>query len=242
MRTYFESRYSPANITLVAAGRVDFEALMATAQQCCGDWMARPASRLTEAAAPHTAFTTLKKPQATQQYLLHMAAGPAADDRRRHAAKLLATILGDDSGSRLFWELVHPGRAEFAGVNHYEYEGAGVFYTYMSCEPAEIQENIQRMREIFHEAESRGVTEHELKQAQSKLASRVVLGSERTRSRMFNVGANWLYRREYRTVRQHLDDLASVTVDDVSQLLAEFPLSRATTIVVGPADDVQAPT
>ena len=241
MKSYFDSRYSPANITLVAAGRVDFPALVATAEQVCGDWAPRPAPRLAPPAAPQSAFTTVEKPQATQQYLLQMSAGPAADDDRRHASKLLATILGDDSGSRLFWELVHPGLAEFAGLSHYEYEGAGAFFTYMSCEPEQIQENIQRMQDIFRSAERDGITAHELEQARSKLASRVVLGSERTRSRMFNVGANWLYRREYRTVRQHLDDLAAVSVNDITQLLADFPLSRGTTIVVGPTSKVQPP-
>ena len=38
--------------------------------------------------------------------------GPAAADDDRYAAKLLATVLGDDSGSRLYWELVDPGLAE----------------------------------------------------------------------------------------------------------------------------------
>ena len=54
----------------------------------------------------------LHKETATQQYVLQLAAGPAAEDHDRYAAKLLATVLGDDSGSRLYWELVDPGLAE----------------------------------------------------------------------------------------------------------------------------------
>jgi len=234
MHDYFATRYSPANITLVAAGRVDFPALVETARQACGSWPARSAPRLLPTPAPQTSFVVIEKPQSTQQYLLHMAAGPAADDSRRHAAKLLATILGDDTGSRLYWELIHPGLAEFAALHHYEYEGAGAFYTYMSCEPEQIQENVDRLQTLFRQAEQRGITADEWAQARSKIASRVVLGSERTRSRMFHVGANWLYRREYRTVREHLDELNSVTVSDVNSLLADFPLSQGTTVVIGP--------
>jgi len=241
MRGYFEDRYAPENITLVAAGRVDFPALVATARKACGNWKSRPARRQTPHALPQSVFRAVAKPEATQQYLLRMAAGPAADDDRRHAAKLLGTILGDDSGSRMFWELVQPGLAEFAGVSHYEYEGAGAFYTYMSCEPDDIQANVQRVQEIYRAVERDGITAEELEQARSKLISRVVLGSERTRSRMFNVGGNWMYRREYRTVRQHLDDLAAVTVHDVNQLLADFPLSQGATIVIGPASDIKPP-
>jgi len=240
MHDYFADRYSPANITLVAAGRVDFPALVETARQVCGSWPARTAPRLLPPAAPKTTFVSVEKPEAAQQYLLHMAAGPAAHDPRRHAAKVLATVMGDDSGSRLFWELVHPGLVEFAALHHYEYEGAGAFYTYMSCEPDQIQDNVARIQKIFHDAERRGITAEEWEQARSKITSRVVLSSERTRSRMFHVGANWLYRHEYRTVREHLDELTAVTVDDVNSLLADFPLSSGTTVVIGPAKNVKA--
>ncbi len=42
----------------------------------------------------------------TLEYVLQLATGPAAADDDRYAAKILATILGDDSGSRLYWALV----------------------------------------------------------------------------------------------------------------------------------------
>src|SRR5690606_6816011 len=38
MRAYFERRYSPRNITLAAAGRVDFDALVKSAERYCGSW------------------------------------------------------------------------------------------------------------------------------------------------------------------------------------------------------------
>ena len=36
------------------------------------------------------------------------------------------------------------------------------------------------------------------------MKARVVLSSERPQSRLFNVGGNWLQRREYRTVADDL--------------------------------------
>ena len=38
---------------------------------------------------------------------------------------LLATVLGDDSGSRLYWSLVDPGRVESADCSFHDYEGTG---------------------------------------------------------------------------------------------------------------------
>lgn len=43
-----------------------------------------------------------------------MQMGPGPEWSLRFAAELLSVIVGDDSGSRLFWELVDPGAAEAA--------------------------------------------------------------------------------------------------------------------------------
>jgi predicted Zn-dependent peptidase len=178
---------------------------------------------------------------ATQQYVLSLADAPAAEDADRYAAKLLATIVGDDSGSRLYWELVDPGLAETASLGHYEYLGVGMFYTWLACEPDLVEENLARLHAIVCQVETDGVTDDELRQAKNKVKARVVLGSERPQNRLFNVGGNWLQRREYRTVADDLKALDEVTLDDLHAVLRKFPLSRYSTITVGPRQEVRRP-
>ena len=130
------------NIILAAAGRVDFDRLVADCHRACGDWeawsIARREVQATRARGP--AFQKLTKESATQQYLLQMSPGPTADDDDRYAAKVLTVILGDSTGSRLYWELVDPGIAEVAELAHAEYLGAGVFVTQISCAPEDADE------------------------------------------------------------------------------------------------------
>ena len=178
MRRYFERRYSPGNITLVGAGRIDFDGLVETAERICGGWTPMEAPRDTPVASSHQGFQCLSKDTATLEYVLQLTNGPAARDRDRYAARLLATILGDDSGSRLYWALVDSGLAEQATLSHHDFQGTGIFMTYMACEPDEAQENVARISKIYAEAEKSGVTAAELNQAKSKVNSRVVLGSE----------------------------------------------------------------
>jgi hypothetical protein len=71
--------------------------------------------------------------------------------------------------------------------------------------------------------------------------ARVVLGSERPQNRLFNVGGNWLQRHEYRAVADDLKSLDEVTIASVREVLKQYPLSRTTTITVGPRKDVRAP-
>jgi predicted Zn-dependent peptidase len=239
MGEYFRRRYSPGNIVLAAAGRIDFAGLVACAERCCGSWTPEATSRTVERAVAHDGFYVLPKETATQQYLMQMAAGPAAEDRDRYAAKLLATVLGDDSGSRLYWELVDPGFVEHVGLSHSEHQGAGMMMTYMSCEPEETADNLERIMRVYREADS--ITPAELDQAKSKVRSRIVLGSERPRGRMFAVGSDWVYRREYRTVESDMDAVATLTLDDLRAVLAKYPLTNPTTVTIGPLMELARP-
>jgi predicted Zn-dependent peptidase len=237
MRAYFRRRYSPGNIVLAAAGRIDFDRLVAVAQRCCGDWEPVEALRTVEPAAGGGGFHVLRKEIATQQYLLQLSAGPAAEDDDRYAAKLLGTVLGDDSGSRLYWELVDPGLAEHASLCHGEHQGAGMMLTYMCCDPEHAAGNLERIGGVYRRAESEGVAEVELEQAKSKIRSRIVLSSERPRGRLFVVGNDWVYRREYRPTALDLNAIGAIGLDELHAVLSKYPLSRATTVTIGPLDE-----
>jgi predicted Zn-dependent peptidase len=236
MRRYFESRYSPANISLVAAGKVDFADLVSSAEDYCGHWQRFEAPRAIAPAPPHASFECIRKENSTQEYCLQLANGPSATDDDRYAAKLLATVIGDDSGSRLYWDLVDPGLAEHASLGHHDHLGTGLFVSYLCCDPEFAAENLERLREIYSRVESEGITAAELEQAKNKINSRVVLSSERPRGRLFNLGSNWTYRHEYRSVNDDLDAIDRITLDEVNAVLKKYPLSVSTTIAIGPLE------
>jgi predicted Zn-dependent peptidase len=241
MRDYFSSRYAADNLFVAAAGKVDFDALVEHVARRCRDWTPRAARREVPRAASKARFEVVHRPTVTQQYVLQLADAPASEDIERFAAKLLATIVGDDTGSRMFWELTDPGFAETASLGHYEYLGAGMFYTWLACEPDLVEENLRRLRNILRQVDAEGVTEEELRQAKNKVKARVVLGSERPQNRLFNVGGNWLQRREYRTVANDLKALDDVTREQIRGVLATYPLTNCSTITVGPRETVCEP-
>jgi predicted Zn-dependent peptidase len=240
MRKYFEARYSPGNVFVAAAGRVDFDALVKQVAARCGSWKPQAAPRETPPPNSKPSFKCVQRESSTQQYVLQVADAPSSEDEDRYAAKLLATMFGDDSGSRLYWELVDPGLAETASMGHYEYQGLGMFYTWMSCAPEDAEENFGLLGRTQRLAESQGFTEEELSRAKSKLKARVVLGSERPRNRLFNVGGNWMQRREYRSVADDLATIESIALERIHAVLKKYPLSRATTVAVGPLAELSA--
>lgn len=241
MRDYFGRRYSPGNVVLAAAGRVDFEALVRSAEAHCGGWPRVDTGRQVTPARRTSGFTVITRPKAAQQYVVQLAAGPAATDADRYAAKLLATIVGDDSGSRLYWELVDPGRAENATLSHYDYQGDGLYLTYVCSDPELVEENLQAVLDVYRRVQQEGVTPQELERAKNKINSRVVLAGEKPRGRLFSVGGNWTQRSEYRTVKDDLDAVEAITLGDIAAVLAKYPLSVSTTVTVGPRPQVAAP-
>ncbi|MDZ4779124.1 MAG: pitrilysin family protein [Planctomycetia bacterium] len=241
MREYFERRYSPGNLALAAAGKVDFGELVRIADERCGAWTPANAERVLLPAGPHAEFRVLHKESSTLEYVLQLSMAPGAMDDDRYAAKILATVLGDDTGSRLYWALVDTGLAESAGVGHYDYQETGLFGTSFNCEADNTASNLQMVRDIFRRAEQDGIAPAEMFQAKNKINSRVVLGSERPRVRLFTVGGNWIQRREYRSVRDDLDAVERVTIADLEEVLRKYPLSVNTTFAVGPLTTLDPP-
>jgi predicted Zn-dependent peptidase len=220
----------------VASGKLNFDQLVAAAERYCGSWTGRATERLTPRAPARSAYELLTRDLATQAYAVQLAAAPGAQDEDRYAARLLTTILGDDSGSRLFWELVDTGLAEYAAIGSYEYQGTGASMTYLSCAPEELEENLARLQALFTEAEQHGITAAELQQAQNKICAHLILKAERSSNRLFSVGGNWVQRGEYRTVAEVVAAYRRVTLADIHAVLERYPLTQATTVCVAPSN------
>jgi predicted Zn-dependent peptidase len=239
MREYFRQRYCPSNITLVATGKLDFDSLLSSAEKFCGNWEPAATTRAITAPVRHPGFSNLCKEASTQEYCLELAAAPWEKAADRYAADLLTTILGDNSGSRLYWELIDTGEAEQAGMYYVEYQGAGLFWTMLSCHPDKVERNLQVVHDVFQGAAREGITAKELEQAKNKTKAHAVISSERPMRRLRAVGGNWIQHGSYLSLREELNQVSAVTISDIMRLLEEYPLSAATTVAIGPRAELQ---
>jgi len=239
MRAYFERRYVAPNVTVVGAGNFDWDGLVSLIEKHCGGWIAGPVGRQGIREAPGSGrFEVMAKPKVTQEHVLLISPGPAADSPLRHAADTLALALGDDSGSRLYWALVDPGFAESADASFHDYEGTGSFYTSFSCDPEQTEENLAIVSDVLAGVQEEGITDEELNQAKSKILSRVVRSSERSMGRMQAIGMSWTYLGKYRSVDEELAAFDAVTLGKVREVLDRYPLTQTTTFALGPLEKV----
>lgn len=238
MRGYFQRQYSPQNMALVGAGKIDFDLLVADAERLCGGWSQPLPQRQLAAAQPHFGFSSLHKPSSTLQYVMQLAPGPGIADENRYAMRLFSAILGDDGGSRLYWDMVDSGLAESAGIGSFEYLGAGLVMSYFCCAPELAQENLSRLHQLQLQGQQ-GVSAKELHLAKQKIVSQILLASERTEARMFSVGGQWLNHQAYKTPTEIANCYDQVTLEQVNAVAQLYSLSRSYTLSIGPREDLQ---
>jgi predicted Zn-dependent peptidase len=239
MRTYHHDRYLAGNIILAVAGNCEWQQVLDLANKYCSTWPTGSVGRTVTGHRPQRSTHLIQRDTSQQQHVMHQDAAPDSRHPLRTAAELLSVIIGDDSGSRLYWELVDPGYVEGAELSYQEYHGVGVFRTFFNGQPEETERKLNRVKKVFEKVNRDGVTEAELAQAKSKVCSRAVLSSERPMGRLESLGNNWMYRERYQTLGEDLAQIRAVTTEQIRDLLKEFPLNQNTTVTVGPKSSVK---
>ncbi|MDR0609141.1 MAG: insulinase family protein [Planctomycetaceae bacterium] len=240
IRQYLEEQYCPENIVLIGAGRLNFDQFVHKAEQVCGHWKSSgvAAKRGLELrrVCGHRGFHRIFKEFASQQYTLLLSDAPSACDADRFVAGMVANMIGDDVGSRLYWELVDSGVADSAELETSEFFDNGLFITGLSSEPEYAEEVLTRTRKIYAEVAQNSLTEEELDRSKSKILSQLVLVNERPGGRLFAIGNEWIVHRQYRTIRQDLEEIRRITLDDINTVLKKYPLDNPLLVTIGPLE------
>jgi predicted Zn-dependent peptidase len=229
MHGYFTSRYSPGSSVLVAAGNVNFDALVALASRETGHWNGAGQRRVLTPHRPSPSRFRHTMEKATRGYMLMMWPSVSSTDPARYAASLCAQVLGDSGGSRLHWSLVEPGIAEEADAGFDGRDGSGECIVSIACEVDALEraEDIVR-RECA--GLSASITEDDLARAKAKIATGVALGGERPAGRMRRLGGVLTTRGTYMTLEEEMDLIDALTVQDLHEHLEAYPYEP---VVVG---------
>ncbi len=232
MKTYFDARYSPSNMVLVASGNFRWDELIGLSNHYCGHWEKKACGRVIKPNAPVESEVTITKDDLQVAHLCFVTPGPAAQDTERYPAHVLSCILGDSFGSRAYWELIDKGLADSASIDVDEMDGTGMIMGYVSGEPERIEEVGEILKSIMLTAEK--FDEGELARAKTKIATRLVLSGESPRRRLMAVGNDWIYRGDYVTLDEELSRLQKVSRKDILNMLGKYSLKPYTKVTLLP--------
>ncbi|MBN2211468.1 MAG: insulinase family protein [Sedimentisphaerales bacterium] len=240
MRDYFNRRYAPDNIVLACTGRLDWPSLIAQAKELCGSWPSMQSKRPLSTVTGTGATDVRHDAKLQRQHLCLVCPAPSEQDLLRYPANILSYVLGDDSGSRLYWELIDTALADSADMDYDSMDGAGVYYTYVSCDPEQTSRVLETIRRVYADIVKDGVTEQELDAAKNKIASRATLHGELPMGRLVPLGFGWVYRREYRPLADEITAICAVTTADLRRLLDNYPLAPLAIQTLGPCSTLPA--
>jgi predicted Zn-dependent peptidase len=235
MRDYFAGRYAPNNMVLACAGNFNWDEICSLVANSCGSWRQQTVSRKLDHSKGSKKKERVEKPNLVREHICLMSAGVSAQDPRRFAASLLGTIIGDDVGSRFFWELVDKALAEAASMQFGAMDGTGAFCSYIRCSSENIAKVLDIVKGIFDGLVRDGITEDELTKAKNKILSALVIKNELPMGRLVDLGFNWTYLQQYQTIEYDVSAIKAVTVDDVHSLIEQFRPGDFTQFSLGPA-------
>ena len=235
MREYFNTRYAPNNMVAAFAGNFDWNKIRDIIDKGCSKWEKRDAKRQLTNTRGTSQKQRIVKTNLVREHIALMSPSVSAQDPRRYAASLLSTIVGDEVGSRFFWELVDKAIAETASMEFSAMDGCGANYIYVRCSSANAGKSIDIINRIFAELSQKGITEDELTKAKNKVLSALVIKNELPMGRLVDLGFNWTYLREYRKIEQEIAAIKAVKVADVNALLKDYPLSPYAQYTLAPA-------
>lgn len=233
MRDYFQHRYSPDNITVAAAGRLEFEKLVDDVARMASAWKPTGAAREYADLEYTDQEIAIVDPRLNRHYVAVMCPGPSAQDSERYAAKVLSDVLGDDEGSRLYWALVDPGLADEADFSFMPQDAVGGYIGYASC-GVDRAEQVESVLLKTLDGYAGNIDAEEIERAKNKLATSAILQEESPGGRMRGLGMQWMYLQEYIPLDEQLRRLMAVTVADVRELVEREPFKPRTIVRLGP--------
>jgi predicted Zn-dependent peptidase len=215
---YHDGRYVGSNLVLAAAGNIDHDRLVGLVQEFAPARAGTPhgPEPAPDTIAPRACFHT----KTTEQY--HLCLGgpgiPRADDRR-FALRVLDTILGGSTSSRLFQE-VREKRGLAYSVYSYssQYVDTGHVGVYVGTRPDNVGKAMDVIGDELRRIVDHPVAADELERAKENVKGRTALSLESTLTRMNRLGGSLLMGVPLLSLDEMVAAIDAVTADDVQAL------------------------
>ncbi len=233
IRTFFDAHYGPQNIVVGIAGGQDTNRLIQRLEQM----PSRP-----DSSVPHR----MTPPSPRERFLahrtkteqVHLTLGwrlPGRDDPLRAAFAVTNHLLGGGLSSRLFQRIREREALAYSVWSEREvYEDAGALAIMAGTSPAHARDVAAICLEEVERLAEDGPTEREVAIAKGNLRADLLLSAEDSGARMSFIASEVLFFGRVRTTEEILDELHSVTMDQVTQAASCLRRDTVCAAAVGP--------
>jgi predicted Zn-dependent peptidase len=235
---FHAERYGPGNVVIAAAGAVDHDALVELAAGHVESWPEGDGAPAPETKPPpQVAARRCFERKDTEQYHVCLGApGISRHDDRRFALRVLDTLFGGTSSSRLFQEIRERRGLAYSVYSFTStYRDTGQVGLYLGTRSENLGQAMSVVGEELHRLREDPGSDEEVARAKENLKGRVVLALESTGARMNRLGSEVLSGEPMLSIDEVIERIEVVTREDLAALVGElWPAERLAVAGIGP--------
>jgi predicted Zn-dependent peptidase len=221
---FHANSYTPANVVIAATGAIEHERLVELAAERIPHQAAAAADNGSPTSPATNSAQRLFERKDTEQYHVCLGGpGLSRHDERRFALRVLDTIWGGTTSSRLFQEVRERRGLAYAVYSFTSaYQDIGQVGIYVGTRPDNLTEAVKVISAELTRLRQEPATAEELHRAKENLKGRVVLSLESTGARMNRLGSEILAEAPLLSLDEVVDRIDAVTLEDLHALVAEL--------------------
>ena len=221
LKAHMRRYYTPERMVAAVCGRFDRDEIVHLCEEYFGT-MINTGNPVDAGPAPYRRCVALRRKDFEQTQLALAMPGISAQDERRFAMRLLMSVLGTSSSSRLYQRI----REELGLVYEIEsfsasYLEAGILGVDMALSPHNEKKALQEVFRIVNGFAS-SLTRRELARAKEQYLSGLIMNLESTQARASQMGRGELLYNEVKSADEIMERVRAVTLDEVRALAGEF--------------------
>ena len=234
LRRYYEEKYRIPNLGVYAVGNTEASDIVKWAEDTLD---CKTGGHRNVREVPSTPVSTYRFVKNNADHYQVAMGFPAygASHKDRTAVKMMASVLGSGTSSRLF-QAVREKKALVYSVytSVAQASDASSVTTYMSCTDENVVEAMETTAEVFGRFLKEGLEKGELDRTKNLIKGANVRAMESAEHRLYRLGVNHMLNGQVESLEDRLDAIDAVTEDDVMRVAEDILRpERLNTVVLG---------
>ncbi|MBR6099507.1 insulinase family protein [bacterium] len=225
---YYQTFYSPENMTTIIVGDFDKEEILKKVEKEF-DFKGRQNApkRINEIDKPVQNKKIIESSaHVNTVYFMYGWLGPLAKDiKGTICLDIISIIFGDGTSSRLYQNLIEKQPEpilNMIGSEHYQFKDGNNFFIQANCKPEKKDLAIKLTEEELVNLINNPITDAELQKAKKKIKSRFAYAAETVSEIGETIGYYMTVCEDLTLIEEYLKDLEAITKEDLNNTIKEY--------------------
>jgi len=225
---YYQTYYSPENITTIIVGDFNHEEILKKVEQEF-DFKGRENApkHINEIDAPtqETKYFETKAHVNTGYTILGWLGPKANEIKTSIELDIISIILGDSTSSRMYQNLIEKRTDALFNMissEHYQFKDGDNFFIQANFNPDEKDLAVDLIKQELKDLLETRITEDELAKAKKKIKTRFAYSAETVSEIGETIGYYMTVCEDLKLIEQYLADLDSITVEDLNATIEKY--------------------